>query len=314
MWAGSVLLTASSVTAQLVDGYSRINSYVTTVCTFVMSLGLGGFQANVIQFGIDQLHDASTTEIVSFISWYVCALISGEMVIDLLFWCTQQIFEALLMNTNLSIALILNCFLSHWLIKEPVTQNPFKLVYQVIKYAIENKYPRHRSAFTYCEDDLPSRIDFGKNKYGGPFTTEQVEDVKTFLRTLPIIMAGGIFCGEIVAVYGLNIQLIKALTDSHHTYFSEETYLESAYYGGVVLIVIQKFILYPLFQKCFPHVNSHCKFGIGALLQILRLVVLMIIEFTAQHSSLMTHGYNTCLLYTSPSPRDATLSRMPSSA
>ena len=26
------------------------------------------------------------------------------------------------------------------------------------------------------------------------------------------------------------------------------------------------------------------------------------------------HGANTCLLYTSPSPRDATLSRMPSSA
>ena len=28
----------------------------------------------------------------------------------------------------------------------------------------------------------------------------------------------------------------------------------------------------------------------------------------------MANGYNGCLLYTSPSPRDATLSRMPSSA
>jgi hypothetical protein len=25
---------------------------------------------------------------------------------------------------------------------------------------------------SYCEDELPSRIDFGKNKYGRPFTTE----------------------------------------------------------------------------------------------------------------------------------------------
>ena len=50
------------------------------------------------------------------------------------------------------------------LIKEPVMQNPFKLMYQVIKYAIKNKQPRCRSAFTYCEDDPPSRIDFGKNK------------------------------------------------------------------------------------------------------------------------------------------------------
>ena len=30
--------------------------------------------------------------------------------------------------------------------------------------------------------------------------------------------------------------------------------------------------------------------------------------------SIVTHKVQTCLLYTSPSPRDATLSRMPSSA
>jgi hypothetical protein len=54
------------------------------------------------------------------------------------------------------------------------------LIYKVIKFAIVTKHPQCRSAFTYCEDELPSRIDFGKNKYGGPFTTEQVEDIKTF--------------------------------------------------------------------------------------------------------------------------------------
>ena len=59
-------------------------------------------------------------------------------------------------------------------------------MYQVLKYAIKTKQPQHRSAFSYCEDDLPSRIDFGKSKYGGPFTTEQVEDVKTFLRLIPM--------------------------------------------------------------------------------------------------------------------------------
>ena len=30
------------------------------------------------------------------------------------------------------------------------------------------------------EDDYPSRIDLGKDKYGGLFTVEEVEDVKTF--------------------------------------------------------------------------------------------------------------------------------------
>ena len=32
-----------------------------------------------------------------------------------------------------------------------------------------------------CEDEPPSHIDFGKNKCGGPFSTEQVEDIKTFV-------------------------------------------------------------------------------------------------------------------------------------
>ena len=72
-------------------------------------------------------------------------------------------------------------FLGDLLAKEPVTRNPFTLIYKVVRYAIKNKHPQCRSAFTYCEDELPSRIDFSKSKYGGPFTTEQVEDIKTFL-------------------------------------------------------------------------------------------------------------------------------------
>ena len=38
------------------------------------------------------------------------------------------------------------------------------------------------------------------------------------------------------------------------------------------------------------------------------------IQFAYSMGSMSVKGYMTCLLYTSPSPRDATLSRMPSSA
>ena len=62
---------------------------------------------------------------------------------------------------------------------------------------------RCKSAFTYCEDDLPSRTDFGKTKYGGPFTTEQMEDVKTFLRLLPFILAGSVMAGVILPTLSL---------------------------------------------------------------------------------------------------------------
>ena len=34
--------------------------------------GIVSFSANVIQFGIDHLHDAATDDSVLFIHWYVC--------------------------------------------------------------------------------------------------------------------------------------------------------------------------------------------------------------------------------------------------
>ena len=82
-----------------------------------------------------------------------------------------------------------------------MTQNPFKLIYKVIRYAIKQKHPRCRSAFTYCEDELPSRIDFGKSKYGGPFTTEQVEDVKTFLRLLLMVALVSVLVSDMLLTY-----------------------------------------------------------------------------------------------------------------
>ena len=47
-------------------------------------------------------------------------------------------------------------------------------------YSFIHKYPdRH----------IRSRIDLGKEKYGGPFTYEQVEDVKTMFRLLSLMVS-----------------------------------------------------------------------------------------------------------------------------
>ena len=53
-------------------------------------------------------------------------------------------------------------------------------------YSWKHKVPEHCSTFTYWEEDIPCRIDLGKNNYGGPFTNE--EDTKTFLRILPLLL------------------------------------------------------------------------------------------------------------------------------
>ena len=72
---------------------------------------------------------------------------------------------------------------------QPAGNNPFKKVFQVLRYTWEHKIPERRSAFTYWEEDVPARINVGKRKYGGPFTNEEVEDTKTFLRLLLVIVS-----------------------------------------------------------------------------------------------------------------------------
>ena len=53
------------------------------------------------------------------------------------------------------------------------------MIAKILVFAFQHKYPIKRSAFTYWENYIPSCIDLGKEKYGGPFTYKQVEDVKT---------------------------------------------------------------------------------------------------------------------------------------
>ena len=64
-----------------------------------------------------------------------------------------------------------------------------KIICEVLKYSWKHKIPELRSALTYWENDIPSRIDLGKDKYGGPFTYEEVENVKSFFRLLLLILS-----------------------------------------------------------------------------------------------------------------------------
>ncbi len=65
------------------------------------------------------------------------------------------------------------------------------MVFKILNFARKHSYALQRSAFTYCDDERPSRLDFAKERFGGPFTTEQVEDVKTFFRIVMVLLAIG---------------------------------------------------------------------------------------------------------------------------
>ena len=145
MWTTSILAAASSVAAQMVDSYHSINTFILLVLLIIASVGLGGFWANVIQFGLDQLQDASTTEITAFISWFIWTYMSGGIAINFAYTGINKeyhILGQLYVCICLTMALILLFLSSGLLVKEPVTQNPLKLVYRVIRFAIKKLVPK----------------------------------------------------------------------------------------------------------------------------------------------------------------------------
>ena len=304
MWVGSVLATVSSVVAQAVSGYQHVHTHILLVLLIITSAGLGGYSANVIQFGLDQLQDASTTEITAFISWFMWTYMSSGIVIEFVYTYIDQKYQVigqLYACICLTTVLVLSFLSNNVLIKEPVTQNPFKLVYKVVKFAIKNKHPRSRSAFTYCEDELPSRLDLGKHKYGGPFTTEQVEDVKTFLRLLTVVFFGCAMPGVVVIVKTFRDSFTHVLHDEdivtmpRTEYYMDKLYAKAMLITGTVLIPLHEFILYPLLHKYFSWVKSYWKFSIGVVAQALRVIALMVLELMARNSYLAQNGKNSTL-------------------
>ena len=167
----------------------------------LLVVGIGLFEANAIQFGLDQLLEAPTSKLIAFIHWYYWSQSVGQLIIS----CITDIGGAVVddkrklqrlivglisvMSTMISSAtLVLYCVSKKHFYVQRAGLNPFKNIYKVLKYSWKHKVPEHRSAFTYWEEDIPRRIDLGKNKYGGPFTNEEVEDTKTFLRILPLLL------------------------------------------------------------------------------------------------------------------------------
>ena len=260
-------------------------------------IGMCGFQANIIQFGTDQLHDATTVEIVLFIHWYEWTMYLATGLTKLLprIPCAYhampddcRVIQALCTLFAVLVVLTATLFLgskkSRWFVIDSGSRNPYKLVYRVLRFAAKNKYPIQRSAFTYCEDELPSRIDFGKSKYGGPFTTEEVEDVKTFFRILGVLAAVGLaFTLEIPAYYVvpfLQFHLQHTFYDSH----TQVLFIIKSELLPLILVTVfiplYVFFIRPCVYQCVP--GTLKRLGIGLVFLLLSVVFSLSVD-TAEH-------------------------------
>ena len=180
-----------------------IGSLLAFIGFLLLIFGIIGFKANIIQFGLDQLFDSPWEDQVVFLYWFLWTSFCPRLIMHFVFKTARQVKQSNLFQYSaigvaftitLIFIIVLLCTAREnktWFFVNLSTLNPYKLVYLVTKFSRKHKVPVYRSALTYCEDEVPSGLDLGKTKYGGPFTTEQVEDVKVFYGILKVLLAIG---------------------------------------------------------------------------------------------------------------------------
>ena len=241
---------------------------------FTFFCGFSSFTANIIQYNIDQLVGASADELNSVIYWHILS----DPLVDLIFYLLQCLFYSskyFIMSTfiasgvSVSLVLVSHSFFKHKLENISLIKNPIKLIVRVLCYARKHKYPENRSALTYWEEEAPSRLDLGKDKYGGPFTEEEVEDVKTVIRMLPLLIG------------------FVALNLSNDNYWSKSFTLQTClavtgsqyYFCSVILMLVYLFFIRVCFYKYIPSMLTRMSVGIFlAFIATLSKVIIFVIE------------------------------------
>ena len=264
----------------IVFGVPVLLGAILFICSIV------AFNANVIQFGTDQLHDSSAESLILYIHWYVWTSQVGLLLIRLpsafdfddsvkhLLYVVSPLL-VLLALVFLGVTLCLEKYKRHWFLIEPGSTNPYKLVYKVIRFAKDHTNPIRRSAFTYCEDELPSRLDLGKEKYGGPFTTEEVENVKAFLGIVRVLLTvGPIFLADVA--FSENLPGLVQ-TPYYYEYFPlRDEFPSYAYFYGsgcltplliLALIPLYLCLLRPFIRDYVPGMLK--RIGLGMVLRLI---------------------------------------------
>ena len=288
--------------------YENITLNVGVMLIIALAIvGKGMFESTVIQFGTDQMIEASSNQLSTFIHWYYWSLYIGNVCIDtiingiLIYLSHCQIDSnfprdvAVIKSVILPLCIPQCCLccitllllylkkFKNYLNIEPVGVNPVKQIIDVLKYAYHHKYPVRRSALSYYQNTYPSRIDFGKIQYGGPFTNEQVEDTKTVLRLLVLL----------ASLFGFHLSS-DGFSTANHTlrktcpsslillyFISNPSFISNfiTLFGIPLFHLLRKFS----FTKYFPNMKK--RMWIGILFSFLHELVSLIISNHIEHTT-----------------------------
>ena len=226
-------------------GDTTLNTVLSSVVFVIVGFGSTCYSAAMLPFLSDQIIGATSDELSTVVRWY-CWVKNLGMCLSSIIFCQVinitdtyfGLYAVIIFAVPFAVIIISDCLCQQWLDKTHKVTNPIKLIIQVLNYTRKHSYPERRSAFTYIDEEQPTRMDYGKEKFGGPFTEEEVEDVKTVLRLLPLIIC-------------LSIS-ISVLASNPQVFNDSICLLNFGIVPSFLLIPLYQLLLYRCFHSCSP--------------------------------------------------------------
>ncbi len=301
MWFGAMLNGVSLVIGKMIEAYgTHGDPWVSLSSEFIMGIGLGAFQANIVQFGIDQLIDASSLEIKSVIAWYTMINFTSGIVMYYSSYCAQEYVAVLIIAMFLTLAVGSDFIVGHWLTKEQIIENPLPMILKIVHYTIKHKLKGRKIFYSIENEGILSKFNVAKRVYNGPFTSEQVEDVKTLFRVLGVIVVFTIFSSGSTTINGVSYQISIHL----HNWPSDATIIGcyhgmSIYYTtftcSAVVVLIYLVVIHPLFHRFIPRTSIAFKFLCSIFIFFAAVLILLGLETSfyllEKRSNQTTYGY-----------------------
>ena len=301
MWIIAILCTINEILAEVITKYEVHSETVDHILYVILGVGLAGLQSNIIQLGIDQLTDASAYEVTSFISWYTLTAYACWIIIHYTTDCITEehirlCFQYLVVVLCLTIALCSDFLFQHVLVKEHIVGKPLSLIMGVLKQTIRNRCLKYS---IHSEEELPSRLDVAKHRYGGSFTALQVENVGMFLWMLSVISVCAIVYGALTPIEFAKENIARRLSSHSDTSlgscYANLTSSYSDYIFAIMLLLTYEFVIYPFFHRCLPKISIMTTFLYGTVFLFLLIISLLGIEIAAYISQLNFNDTTRCI-------------------
>ena len=254
------------------DTVSFIGRYVFPLVFMFISMTL--LFPTILPYGIDQLMNESTVKIRAFIHWFVLCLYSS----DALSFKSDELTISFVAFVLFSFSLCLHFLFKHRFEHIPIP-NPYKIVFKVLKFSLKTSDTRrqHRSAFTYWGEE-PSRMDLAKERYGGCFTHEEVENVKTFLRIAVVLVTFSPLILSFFFLFRLP-NFTAQFKDGSNGNASDAVWDLSNVVPLFVLVPLFELVILPLFPKLeYFMINPLRGLGLAYILIILSVVSVFLID------------------------------------